>query len=147
MIVWNKDKGWIPLILLLKYNRRFHQCTGICVDDTDSCVLSPLFCVLYTDFCVKGTIFWMKCRRYFVMCTGFCVKSHERSSSGFFTLVLLPNGWKFQSPENPGWCFLRLFTWYWTWIENRTHIYQNILSRNLFSTSFCKHGNCTEAAE
>ena len=63
--------------LFFRYTRRFHQCTGICVDDTDFCVLSPIFCVLYTDFCVKGTIFWMQCTGYCVMCTGFCVKSLE----------------------------------------------------------------------
>ena len=71
----------------------------------------------------------------------------ERNWSGFFTLVSLPHGWKFQPSEDPGRCFLCLFTWYWLWIKNRTHIYQNISSMNSSSTSICKHGDCSKAAE
>ena len=37
---------------------------------------------------------------------------------------------KLHTPEDPGRCFLCLFASYWTWMEKKTHIYQNISSRN-----------------
>ena len=39
-------------------------------------------------------------------------------------------------------CILCSFTLYLTWIENRTHIYQDISSRNSFSTQFGIYVDC-----
>ena len=71
-----------------------------------------------------------KCPKYF--------RLSKRSWSRFFTLVLLPKGWKLQPPEDLPQRFLWLITSYWTWIESRALIHHSISSGN----SFDKHGDC-----